>query len=109
MPKGYWVARVDVADPEQYKRYVAANGPVFAAFGARFLVRAGAYEPAEGTSRSRNVVIEFPSYEVALQCYRSPAYQQAMALRKDVAVSDLVIVEGYDGPQPGSRPGPPPG
>ena len=101
MPKGYWVARVDVADPEQYKRYVAANGPAFGAFGARFLVRAGAHEVVEGAGRSRNVVIEFPSYQAALECYRSPAYRQAMALRKDVAVSDLVIVEGYDGPQPG--------
>lgn len=102
MSKGYWVARVDVTDPDQYKRYVAANGPVFAAYGARFLVRAGTFEAVEGTSRSRNVVIEFPSYQTALDCYRSPAYQQAMALRKDAGVSDLVIVEGYDGPQPGS-------
>ncbi len=27
MPKGYWIVRVDIADPEQYKAYVAANGP----------------------------------------------------------------------------------
>ena len=101
MTKGYWVARVDVADPEQYKRYVAANGPALAAFGARFLVRAGAHAVVEGTGRGRNVVIEFPSYPAALECYRTPAYQQAKALRDGVAVSDLVIVEGYDGPQPG--------
>jgi len=62
MPKGYWIARVDVTDDEQYKAYVAANAGPFKAFGARFLVRAGRFENPEGSSRTRNVVIEFPSY-----------------------------------------------
>ena len=25
MPKGYWIVRVDIADPEQYKLYIEAN------------------------------------------------------------------------------------
>lgn len=101
MPKGYWIARVDVQDAETYKAYVAANAEAFAAFGARFLVRAGRFENPEGSSRSRNVVLEFPSYQAALDCWYSPAYQAAIALRKPVSEVDLVIVEGYDGPQPG--------
>lgn len=101
MPKGYWIAHVDVSDPEQYKRYVQANGPVFAQFGARFLARGGPFELVEGASRSRNVVIEFPTYEAALACYRSPGYQAARELRAPVSIADLVVVEGYDGPQPG--------
>jgi uncharacterized protein (DUF1330 family) len=72
-----------------------------AAFGARFPERAGAHEVVEGAGRSRSVVIEFPGYQAALECYRSLAYQQAKALRDGVAVSDLVVIEGYDGPQPG--------
>ena len=100
MSKGYWIARIDVDDMDQYKRYVAANAKPFAMFGAKFLVRAGQHETAEGTSRSRNVVIEFPSYKAALDCYRSPAYQEAMKLRVPVSRGDLVIIEGYDGPQP---------
>lgn len=100
MPKGYWVARVDVTDLEQYRRYVAANAEAFAEYGARFLVRAGDFQAPEGTSRSRNVVIEFPSYQAAIDCYHSPAYQEAMKLRLPVSTSDLVIVEGYDGAQP---------
>ena len=100
MSKGYWVARIDVADLEQYKKYVAANARPFAEFGARFLVRSGRLEATEGTSRSRNVVIEFPSYQAALDCYRSAAYQEAMKLRLPVSAGELIIVEGYDGPQP---------
>ena len=100
MPKGYWVARVDVADTERYKDYVAANAAAFAKYGARFLVRGGRFENPEGGSRSRNVLIEFPSYQAALDCWNSPEYQRALAIRGPVSTADVIIVEGYDGPQP---------
>ncbi len=101
MANGYWVARVDVADAEAYKRYVAANAAPLAEFGGRFVVRGGRFENPEGASRSRNVVIEFPSYQAALDCWKSPAYQAAIELRRPpVATCDLVIVEGYDGAPP---------
>ncbi len=101
MAKGYWVARVDVTNPEQYKLYVAANAKAFAKYGARFLVRGGAFENPEGGSRARNVVIEFPSYQAALDCWNSPEYKEALALRAPISTADIVIIEGYDGPQPG--------
>jgi uncharacterized protein (DUF1330 family) len=100
MPKGYWIVRIDVADPEQYKAYIAANARPFAAYGAKFLVRGGPFENPEGTSRSRNIVIEFPSYQAALDCWNSPEYQEAIKLRLPISTGDLVIIEGYDGPQP---------
>lgn len=100
MPKGYWIGRVDVADQERYKAYMAANAEPFKKYGARFLVRAGRFENPEGTSRSRNVVIEFPSYEAALACWKSPEYQHAKSFRESVATIDLVIIEGYEGLQP---------
>ena len=101
MPKGYWVVRVDVTDQEGYRKYVAANGSAFARFGARFLVRGGDFETVEGESRSRNVVIEFPSYEAALACYQSPEYGEAVVHRRDAGVVDLIVIEGYAGAQPG--------
>lgn len=101
MPKGYWVARVDVADTERYKDYVAANAVAFAKYGARFLVRGGRFENPEGGSRSRNVLIEFPSYQAALDCWNSPEYQAALAIRRPISSGDVIIVEGYEGPQPG--------
>ncbi len=101
MAKGYWIARVEVVDPEVYKAYVAANAAPISRFGGRFLVRAGRYETPEGSSRSRNVVIEFPSYQAALDCWHSPDYQSAVKIRLPVSTVDMVVVEGYDGPQPG--------
>jgi uncharacterized protein (DUF1330 family) len=101
MPKGYWIVRVDIADQDRYKDYVAANAEPLRKYGARFLVRAGRFENPEGTSRSRNVVIEFPTYQAALDCWKSPEYQQAIKLRQPASTLDMVIIEGYEGAQPG--------
>src|SRR5262245_45839048 len=100
MAKGYWVAFADVSDPEGYKAYIAENAKAFKKYGARFLTRGGAYEAPEGKPRSRTVVIEFPTYDAAVECYRSAEYAKAMALRKGKSIMDLAIVQGYDGPQP---------
>ena len=99
--KGYWIGRVDVSNPDAYQNYVKANAVPFAKYGARFLVRGGAYRVAEGEARARNVVIEFPSHEAALACWDSPEYQAAKAERDGHAVADIIIIEGYEGPQPG--------
>jgi len=99
MPKGYWVVRVDVDDQERYKAYVAANAEPYKRHGAHFVVRGGRFENPEGSCRARNVVIEFPSYEAALACWKSPEYQKARALREPVSTLDLLIIEGYEGPQ----------
>ena len=100
MPKGYWIVHIDVRDPEVYQQYVKANAMAFAKYGARFLVRGGKHVTKEGSSRSRNVVLEFKDYETALACYNSPEYTRLVAIRSPHAESDLVIIEGYDGVQP---------
>lgn len=97
MPKGYWIGRLDVSDQAGYDAYRAANAEPFAKYGATFLVRGGGFEVMEGAGRSRNVVIEFPSYEQALACWNSPEYQRAKALREGAVEIDLVIVQGYEG------------
>lgn len=94
MPKGYWIARVDIRDPERYKDYVDAAKPAFERFGAKFLARGGAHEAAEGPGRARNVIIEFDSLEIAHECYHSPEYQVAAAIRQQVADGEIVLVEG---------------
>jgi uncharacterized protein (DUF1330 family) len=100
MAKGYWIASVDVDDPEGYKAYARENAIALRKFGARFIVRGGAASHVEGQLRSRTVIIEFPDYEAALTCWKSPEYVKARALRTDISTADIVIVEGYDGPQP---------
>ncbi len=96
MPKAYWIARVDVTNPEGYQKYVAANAAAFTKYGARFIVRGGRFEAPEGTPRARNIVLEFKDYETAQACYHSPEYTAAKSLREGNSEADLIIIEGYD-------------
>ena len=101
MPKGYLIARVDIHDMESYKaNYMAFNGAVFAKYKARFLVRSGTHEAPEGHARGRNIVLEFPDYATALACYHSPEYRELTATRNKYSEADILLIEGYDGPQP---------
>lgn len=94
MKKGYWILHVDVNDAENYPRYLAADALAFEKYDAKFHVRGGRSTGPEGPIRSRHVVIEFESYDKALECYNSPEYQAAVKLRQQYADSDVVIVEG---------------
>ena len=93
--KAYWIAHVDVIDPEQYQQYTQRAPAAFAAFGGRFLARGGRSQAMEGRATpQRSVVIEFDSYEQALACYHSQQYQAAKRYRLDVAKAEVIIVEG---------------
>lgn len=96
MAKAYWIARIDVTQPERYSEYVEAATPAYKEYGATFIVRGGAIGGGEGKGRERNVVIEFASMQVALACYNSPAYAKARAIRQEISVGELTIVEGFD-------------
>lgn len=96
MNKGYWLVRADITDFEKFKEYASRTPAVIEKFGGRFLARAGTYEVVEGNSRTRNSVIEFPSYDSALACWNSAEYQHTKTYRIGGAELDIVIVEGCD-------------
>ncbi|MFJ2486363.1 DUF1330 domain-containing protein [Pseudomonas sp. NPDC087639] len=93
--KAYWIAHVDITDPDQYSQYTQRAPKAFAEFGGRFLARGGRSEAMEGRDTpQRSVVIEFDSYEQAVACYRSAAYQEAKRYREEWARAEIIIVEG---------------
>lgn len=94
MPKAYWIVRVSVHDEQKYPEYLTAAGPAFQKFGAKFIVRGGAFEATEGNARERNVVVEFKDRSTAVACYQSPEYQSARAIRQKYADADFIIIEG---------------
>ncbi len=94
MSKAYWVVRVTVRNEENYPDYLAAAKPAFEKYGARFLVRGGAFEAMEGDARGRNVVVEFNDRDTAHECYHSPEYQAAKKIRNANADADFIIIEG---------------
>ncbi len=94
MKKGYWMAMVEITDPDGYPQYIAANKAAFDKYGARFLVRGGTGQIVEGPDATRLVIIEFDSYQTALDCFHSPEYQAALKLRRQFSSAHLAIVEG---------------
>ncbi len=94
MSKAYWIVRVSVRDEARYPDYLAAARPAFEKFGARFIVRGGAFEAMEGNARERNVVVEFADRATATACYRSPEYEAAKAIRQKYAEADFIIIDG---------------
>ena len=94
MPKGYLIARVDIKDPVAYARYAEAAGAAIRQHGAKPLIRGGRHEALEGPARTRNVVLEFESFEAARAYYFSPEYQAAKAMREGAADMEIVVVEG---------------
>jgi uncharacterized protein (DUF1330 family) len=96
MPKCYWIGRIDVRDPEAYKKYVEIGRPAYQRYGAKFLARGGRTEALEGAARARNVVIEFASMQDALDCYNSPEYTEARKIRQAVSEGEFLLVEGVE-------------
>lgn len=95
-PKGYILAEIAVTNPEPYKDYVAAVTPIVAAFGGKYIVRAGRNETREGAGpQGRLVLLEFPSFEAARIFYDSPEYAAILRLRTDNATSRIILLEGY--------------
>ena len=55
-------------------------------------------QPTAGVTHKEETHME--DFATALECYRSSEYAKAIDIRRGKAVMDIVVTEGYDGPQP---------
>lgn len=94
----YWCARSRILDVERYKRYTDGVPEIVRRHGGTVLARGGRFQILEGPQVfTRFVVIEFPTFEHAVACHASDAYQDASAHRRNGGGEvELVIVEGGD-------------
>lgn len=94
----YWLARSKINDPVEYKRYTDLVPDILAKHNGKVLARGGRHEHLEGGGfHIRHVVVEFPTFEDAVACHRSPEYQEARKFRLNgVGNNELVIVDGGD-------------
>ena len=94
----YRVARSKITDPVEYKKYTDRVPAIIAKFGGKVLARGGCYEIMEGPDKfHRFVVIEFPSFEQGVACFRSGEYNEAAAFRRGGAGEvETIMVEAGD-------------
>lgn len=94
MPKGYVIAHATVTNGDKWAEYVAKSKIALDKYEGKPIVRGGKCEIVEGNGTTRNVVLEFPSYEHAHGYATSPEYAAAKALREGAGHIDITIVEG---------------
>jgi uncharacterized protein (DUF1330 family) len=90
----YWIVRVNVLNAEKIKAYAPLAAAAVEALGGKYLARGGTYDTKEGAEYVRNVVVEWPSLEVAQGAYESPEYKLALDALDGGADRLFVIVEG---------------
>ena len=92
----YMIARVDVKDLEQFKKYAEGAGAATAKFGGKYLARGGELVGLENheDAGKRVVIIEFPDMDAAQKWYHSEEYQAARKLRETAAFGRFMIVDG---------------
>ena len=96
MKKGYWiVAYRSVSNEAALREYGVLALAAIEAHGGRPVVRtADAIEPREAGLKQRTVIMEFESFDKAVETYESDAYQAALKVLGSAAERDFRIVEG---------------
>ena len=95
--KALCIVYLNVDDWEGYDRYRSQVVPTLEPFGAKVLVRGGAFTTVEGEMPfERIVVLEFPSRDAAEAWYRSDAYQAVLPIRLAASRCQFVIVDAVD-------------
>ena len=93
--KAYWVCIYEkINDSEKLKQYAAKAKPAVEKFFGKFLVRGGKSRTNDGIDSPRIVVVEFPDFNTAVNCYDSTEYQEAHDILKDNTIRHHQIVEG---------------
>lgn len=89
----YWIARSKIKDPVEYKKYTDQVPGIIAAHGGRVLARGGRYEIMEGPDKfHRFVLIEFPTFEQGVACFRSAEYDAAARHRRENGAGEVETI-----------------
>lgn len=91
----YLIANVDITDADGYDEYRKRVPATIAAYGGRYLTRAGAMEILEGDwVPKRFVILEFPSMAVLKAWYDCAEYRELREIRNRTATSKVVAIDG---------------
>ena len=95
MSKGIWIAVYEkIENIETLKKYAVKATEAISKYSGKFLVRGGKNRTTDGIKSPRTVVVEFPDYNTATQCYDSKEYQEAHDILSSHVVRHHQIVEG---------------
>ncbi len=96
---GYWLVRSSaVKDIDAQREYGRLWRPIAQNYQATIIAGQQRQQECEGKGHPCPLLVHFPSYELAVQCYADPAYQQALKYARQAYDRELIIIEGTDAP-----------
>jgi uncharacterized protein (DUF1330 family) len=78
----YYIGTYDIVDPEQFQKYPPLVMALLPKYGGVILASDTHAVAVEGTARTMNAIIRFPSKEAALGLYNDPEYREAKRIRQ---------------------------
>jgi uncharacterized protein (DUF1330 family) len=95
----YYIGSYDIVDPDEFKKYPPVVMSLLPRYGGEILASDVAGLRVEGTPRTMNAIIRFPTKEAALGLYNDPDYQEAKRIRQQSTRNvSMVLVEEFSGP-----------
>ena len=90
----YWMVRGgEIKNRQALEEYGKRWGPIAERFQARIIAR-GDHQSPEGPDYPRVLIVEFPDYQRAVECYEDAVYQEAMIYANRAYDRELTIVDG---------------
>jgi uncharacterized protein (DUF1330 family) len=88
----YYIGTYDIVDPDQFKQYPPLVMALLPKYGGEILASDTQAYVVEGTGRTMNAIIRFPSKEAALGLYNDPDYQAAKRIRQASAKNFSMVL-----------------
>ncbi len=93
----YFIALIDIHDPEKYEQYLAGYDEVFKKYKGKVIAVEDNPRLLEGSwPAGRTVVIKFPNDKELRKWYDSQEYQNIAKHRKEASVASIAIITGRD-------------
>jgi uncharacterized protein (DUF1330 family) len=92
----FYIGTYDIVDPVEFEKYPPVVLTLLPKYGGVVLASDTDAFLVEGTKRTMNAIIRFPSREAALGLYNDPAYQDAKRIRQaSTRNTSMVLVDEF--------------
>ena len=92
----FYIGSYDIVDAAEFQKYPPIVMSLLPKYGGEVLASDTDGVLVEGTRRTMNAIIRFPSKEAALGLYNDPEYQEAKRIRQASTNNiSMVIVEEF--------------
>ena len=96
----YLINSYDIIDQAGFQNYPPRVLPILEKYGAKVLASDTTATALEGTPKTMNAIIEFPSEDAVWSCYNDPEYVEARKIRlSSTSNCTMVIVKQFNGDQ----------